>query len=478
MKRMKIVSALTVVLCFMIGLLSACTNTTTSGTTNNDNNGTDLSGGTRIEMRFDGQTIYGTLNDNSVSRDLISRLPLTLEFSDYNGIEKIAYLPDGAPDWDLSAAPNSCTPSAGDIAMYSPWGNISLFYHDFRQSNGLVPLGKLDGGEIEKLSAMNGTFEVTIALIEGDSAENPDQSDGDTPPTDETPDVPDVPGIPDTPQDKDNILIAYFSATNNTQSIANHIASVTGGTLYEIIPAIPYTSADLNYGNSDCRANREQNDPACRPEITGSVENMEDYDIVFIGYPIWWGQAPKIIYTFLESYDFEDKTIVTFCTSGSSGIGTSSINLHSSAPAATWKDGQRFSGSASKSTIESWIDGLNLNIQKQEMKISVKNGNIEIVYQLNDSKAAKDLYAQLPLTVAVQPFSNNEIIFYPETLDTSDAPLAEGGAGSLAYYAPWGDVVLFYGSFNQNSSLFELGKIVLGIENIKNLSGTVTISAC
>jgi hypothetical protein len=353
MKRMKLFSVLAAVLCFMAGLLSACSGKTTNETTNNGS-GTDLPDGTRIEMRFIGQTIYGTLNDNSVSLDLISRLPLTLEFSDYNGTEKIAYLPDGAPDWDLSAAPNSCTPSAGDIAMYSPWGNISVFYRDFRQSDGLVPLGKLDGGGIEKLSAMSGTFEVTIALAEGGAAENPDKGDGEAPPADETPD------IPDTPQDESVILIAYFSATNNTENIAHHISDVTGGALYEITPAVPYTSADLNYSDSDCRANREQNDPDCRPEITGSVTHMQQYDIVFIGYPIWWGQAPKIIYTFLENYDFKDKTIVTFCTSGSSGIGTSSVNLHSSAPAATWKDGQRFSGGASKSTIENWIDGLNL----------------------------------------------------------------------------------------------------------------------
>lgn len=277
---------------------------------------------------------------------------------------------------------------------------------------------------------------------------------------------------------KSKILIAYFSATNNTENIAKHIEDITGGTMYEILPKVPYTSADLNY-NTDCRANREQNNPDCRPEIDGSVADMASYDVVFIGYPIWWGQAPKILYTFLESYEFAGKTIIPFCTSGSSGIGSSATNLSSSASDATWLSGQRFSGSASKTTVETWINGLNLSIQKeQEMKISVKSGDIEIVYQLNDSKAAKDLYAQLPLTITVEPYSNNEIIFYPEALDTSDAPLAEGGAGSLAYYAPWGDVVLFYGSFNKNSSLFELGKIISGVENINKLSGTVTITTC
>lgn len=171
-----------------------------------------------------------------------------------------------------------------------------------------------------------------------------------------------------------NVLIAYFSCTNTTKGVAEKIAAVSNGTLYRITPAVPYTSADLNYGNSDCRANREQNDPTCRPKIAGNAVNTANYDIVFIGYPIWWGQAPKIIYTFLESYDFSGKTIVTFCTSGSSGIGTSSANLHPSAPAATWVNGQRFSGSTADSTIENWIDGLNLNMQIKQTP-EVKNEN-------------------------------------------------------------------------------------------------------
>ncbi len=285
---------------------------------------------------------------------------------------------------------------------------------------------------------------------------------------------------PDIPDDgQKNVLVAYFSATGNTEPLARFAAEVTGGTLYEIVPKIPYTAADLDYTDNSSRANREQSNPDSRPEISGRLDNIERYDIVFIGYPIWHGQAPKIIYTFLESYDFDGKTIVPFCTSASSGLGSSASNLHAFASDADWKDGRRFAIGTNKSTIASWVDGLNLNIQKeQEMKISIKSGNLEIIYLLNDSKAAKELYEQLPLIVAVEPFSNNEIIFYPEKLDTSDAPFAKGGAGSLAYYAPWGDVVLFYGSFNESSSLFELGKIVSGVENIKNLSGTVTITAC
>lgn len=157
------------------------------------------------------------------------------------------------------------------------------------------------------------------------------------------------------------ILIAYFSATGNTRPVAELMAGVLEADLYEIVPEDPYTDADLNY-NTDCRANDEQNDPNARPAISGEVENMEQYDTILLGYPIWWGQAPKIIYTFLESYDLGGKTIVPFCTSGSSGLGSSASNLHNLASNATWMNGQRFSGSASHSTVESWINGLDLTL--------------------------------------------------------------------------------------------------------------------
>lgn len=162
------------------------------------------------------------------------------------------------------------------------------------------------------------------------------------------------------PNEETRVLVAYFSATGNTENIAGHLEAVLDADLYEIVPQNPYTSADLNYNNSDSRASREQNDADARPAISGSVDNMEDYDVVFLGYPIWWGQAPKTVYTFLENYNFEGKTIVPFCTSGSSGIGSSATNMHDLAPDANWLSGQRFSGSADSSAIESWVDGLDL----------------------------------------------------------------------------------------------------------------------
>ena len=164
------------------------------------------------------------------------------------------------------------------------------------------------------------------------------------------------------PQEGADVLVAYFSATGNTENIAEHLVSILDADLYEIVPQVPYTSEDLDYSNSDCRANQEQNDPAARPAISGSVEDLEDYEVVFLGYPIWWGDAPKILSTFLESYDFDGKTIVPFCTSGSSSIGGSVSDLEALTDGATWLEGQRFSGSASQETVSQWVDALDLDL--------------------------------------------------------------------------------------------------------------------
>lgn len=156
------------------------------------------------------------------------------------------------------------------------------------------------------------------------------------------------------------ILVAYFSATGNTRPIAETIADLTGGDLFEIVPAEPYTDDDLNYSNDNCRANQEQNDAAARPEISGAVENMADYDIVLIGHPIWWGEEPRILDTFMESYDFSGKTVVNFCTSGGSGVSTSTENLKALSPSAKWLEGHRFETGADSETIQAWLSELNI----------------------------------------------------------------------------------------------------------------------
>ncbi|MCM1187476.1 MAG: flavodoxin [Lachnoclostridium sp.] len=157
------------------------------------------------------------------------------------------------------------------------------------------------------------------------------------------------------------ILVAYFSATNTTKGVAEHIANGLNADIYEIVPQEPYTAADLNYNDNNSRTTIEMNDPSARPVISGSVENMEQYDIVFIGYPIWWGEAPRILDTFVESYDFSGKTVVPFCTSGGSGVGSSATNLEKLTNGADWLSGKRLNGSDSQDTVMEWVNGLGLD---------------------------------------------------------------------------------------------------------------------
>ena len=161
-----------------------------------------------------------------------------------------------------------------------------------------------------------------------------------------------------------NVLVVYFSCTNTTKGIADRIVEATDATTWRIVPEVAYTSEDLNYNTSSSRANREQNDPSARPAIKGKCENLADYDVVFLGYPIWWGKAPKVIFTFLESHDLAGKTVVPFCTSHSSGIGSSDTDLHRLASGAEWIEGRRFGGNESKETIKNWIKSMDLNFNK------------------------------------------------------------------------------------------------------------------
>lgn len=168
----------------------------------------------------------------------------------------------------------------------------------------------------------------------------------------------------DTEAEGTNVLVVYFSATNTTEGVAEHIANGLNADIYEIIPEEPYTDADLNYNDNNSRTTIEMNDPSARPAISGSVENMEQYDIIFLGYPIWWGEAPRIVSTFMESYDFSGKTIVPFCTSGGSGIGSSASNLEQLTSGATWLDGRRLNGSDSFDTVMEWVNSLGLNLEE------------------------------------------------------------------------------------------------------------------
>lgn len=197
---------------------------------------------------------------------------------------------------------------------------------------------------------------------ENNSVESSNTDDTASPETDETqPEETETPEETLVEEQGSRILVAYFSATNTTEGVAEHIANGLDAYLYEIVPEEPYTDADLDYNDNNSRSTIEMNDPDARPAISGSVENMGQYDIVFIGYPIWWGEAPRIVSTFVESYDFSGKTIVPFCTSGGSGIGSSATNLEQLTNGAEWLDGQRLNGSDSQDTVMEWVNGLGLS---------------------------------------------------------------------------------------------------------------------
>ncbi len=151
------------------------------------------------------------------------------------------------------------------------------------------------------------------------------------------------------------IAVVYFSATGTTARVAERLARVTGGELYAIVPAQPYTSADLDWNDKQSRSSAEMNDPESRPSLGGRRADISSCDIVFIGYPIWWNLAPRIINTFIEHHDLKGKTLIPFATSGSSSIAGSVAALKASYPALNWKEGRRLNG-ADEKDIRSWIE--------------------------------------------------------------------------------------------------------------------------
>ena len=160
-----------------------------------------------------------------------------------------------------------------------------------------------------------------------------------------------------------SVLVAYFSATGNTEAAAGYIADALGADTFEITPAEPYTSDDLNWSDEDSRVSREHEDPSLQTvELTETTpENWENYDTVFIGYPIWWGVAAWPVSSFVAANDFTSKTVIPFCTSSSSGLGESGALLEQAAGTGAWLDGQRFSGSVSESDVTQWLDSLALS---------------------------------------------------------------------------------------------------------------------
>ena len=306
-----------------------------------------------------------------------------------------------------------------------------------------------------------------------------------------------------------SVLIAYFSwAENavleegvdamtspsvsdpgNVQQLAGWIQEETGGELFSIQVTDPYPS---DWDTCLERANQERGQNARPALVEPQVENLDSYDTVFLGYPNWCYGVPMALLTFLEENDLSGKDVYLFCSHGTGGLARSVEIITEAAPEANISDNifdcYEEDAPVSQEDIQAWVAELGLSQPQETTSIEMEESNVEtnqisvtcgdtqVVYELNDSPAAQSLLSQLPLTVEVENFSTNEKVFYPpQELDTSDTPLAEGGAGTLAYYAPWGDVVLFYDSVSANSSLFELGEAVSGAEDISQMTGTITV---
>ena len=322
-----------------------------------------------------------------------------------------------------------------------------------------------------------------------------------------------------------NILVAYFSwadnaildenvdamsspsvlSPGNVEQLAGWVQEETGGDLFSIRVTDPYPG-----GWDACleRANEERGNGA-RPELVENVADMEAYDTIFLGYPNWWYGVPMALLTFLEQNDFSGKQIYLFCSHGTGGLANSVEIITEAVPDAVISDSifdcYEEDAPSSEEAVKAWVAGLGIagadsaggaentaeeagagsavseqpaaQAEAAAGRLAVRCGDIEVIYELNDSPAAASLAAQLPLTLEVEDYSTNEKIFYPpQELDTSDTPAAEGGAGTLAYYAPWGDVVMFYGDYSANSSLYELGEAVSGADQISRMSGSIEVA--
>ena len=283
---------------------------------------------------------------------------------------------------------------------------------------------------------------------------------------------------PNTAYDNDTLVI-YFSRTGNTEKIAEYLIDITNADSYVIEAAVPYSDADIKYQDDNCRANKEQNDKSVRPEIANPIASIDSYDTIFLGYPIWWGQEPRIIDTFLESYDFSDKTVIPFCTSASSGIATSEKNIKALVPIGNQLEGRRFSASATKEDVKAWYDTLPLNDEKTDNKLKISVNGTELTATLEDNSSAQaltELLKQGNITVDMSDYGNFEKVGnLPQSLPKNDEKITT---------VP-GDIILYQGNkitiyYAENTWDFtKLGHINnITQEELKTLlgDGDVTVS--
>ena len=276
-------------------------------------------GETVIYAHVNGAVLQIRPENNSSAEAFIELLKngdVTVEMHDYGSFEKVGPLGTTLPRNDAEI-----TTGPGDVILYQ--GNQITIYYDVNSWN-FTRLGKVQNVSRDELKSILGSGDVKVRFSLNEA----------------------VPAA--------KSIVIYFSRTEHTKPIAEYIREELNADIYEITAKIPYTDDDIKY-YTDCRADREQKDPSARPEIAGKLPDLSGYDTVYLGYPIWHGQAPKIIYSFLENVDMSGKTVIPFCTSASSPVGTSAENLHPLSPDAAWKDGTRFAIGTTREEIVEWL---------------------------------------------------------------------------------------------------------------------------
>ena len=233
------------------------------------------------------------------------------------------------------------------------------------------------------------------------------------------------------------ILVAYFSTDDTVRAAAWTAASALSADVFEIVPAEPYTAADLNYNDSNSRATNEQRDDQVRPALKALPEHMDQYRTILLGYPIWWGQAPRIICSFLENADLSGKTIIPFCTSASSGIGSSDINLHAlTDDTVTWLPATRHNRETTEE-IQNWALSLGLTKQEEATVLFIRIGDTTLTADLTDNSSAKaltELLGQGDITIHMHDYAGFEKVGeLSESLPTNDEDISTE-AGDLILY--------------------------------------------
>lgn len=275
-----------------------------------------------------------------------------------------------------------------------------------------------------------------------------------------------------------SILVVYFSTDDTIRAAAYTVADTLSADLFEIQPVEPYTADDVNYHNSQSRTSIEQNDPQARPAIAVLPEDLNGYDTIILGYPIWWGQAPRILYTFMENVDLSGKTIIPFCTSGSSGVGSSASNLQKLTGESTaWLDAKRISNGSSAEEIRSWAESLNLGKEGNGMfYIYVNNAVLAVKAENNSSaEALIRLLGTGDITITMHDYGSFEKVGpLGTTIPRNDEDITTTPGDIILYQG--NQITIYYDENRWNFT--KLGHIDIGQDELKAVlgSGDVTVT--